>query len=348
MMKLQRFLDYALGHQINFASYRLPNQTDIHTIVGDEVIQDDLERIKGRGFLLQPFDGQSVFLRSTYQFTNELFSLNRVSDFRQVPRKIPLALPRTMSKAAYLQKCTAFIEAIRLGAYEKLILSRPILTNLELSVSEIFQALTFAYPNAFVYVTQINGFGTWVGATPELFLKTRGQQLQTVALAGTQPVGQQNWSYKERKEQAYVTDFIREALLSGHCKNLALDGPEPVIAGPVAHLKTTITARFDQNIKSIIRSLHPTPAVCGIPKEKAKDYILANEGYDRKFYSGFLGPVDDHLHFYVNLRCMEVIDNRCCIYVGSGITAESTAEGEWEETVLKSQTLLSMLEAINC
>ena len=91
--------------------------------------------------------------------------------------------------------------------------------------------------------------------------------------------------------------------------------------------------------------LHPTPAVCGLPKEEAKQFILDNELYNRDFYTGFLGELNlkGQTNLYVNLRCMQLKDNRISIYVGGGITADSNAENEWEETVIKAKVMKNAL-----
>ena len=91
--------------------------------------------------------------------------------------------------------------------------------------------------------------------------------------------------------------------------------------------------------------LHPTSAVCGLPKEPALQFILENEGFDRSYYSGFLGPVNSATgtHLYVNLRCMELLEKEAILYAGAGITAESNPEKEWQETQHKMQTMRRVL-----
>ena len=91
--------------------------------------------------------------------------------------------------------------------------------------------------------------------------------------------------------------------------------------------------------------MHPTPAVCGLPKEAAKFFILQNEKYDRTYYSGFLGEINDDFdtELFVNLRCAKIEKNVAQIYVGGGITKESNPEKEWLETHLKTNTIKSIL-----
>jgi isochorismate synthase len=81
----------------------------------------------------------------------------------------------------------------------------------------------------------------------------------------------------------------------------------------------------------------------------ALDFIRRTEAHSREYYTGFLGPVglDDHMQLYVNLRCMKVLKDRLILYVGGGITHDSIAEDEWEETEIKADTLLSVLRNLS-
>ena len=92
--------------------------------------------------------------------------------------------------------------------------------------------------------------------------------------------------------------------------------------------------------------LHPTPAVCGIPLEKSRALILETEQHNRGYYTGFLGPVTaKSISLFVNLRCMQVLPEKCVLYVGGGITRDSEMEKEWLETEAKAETLLSVIVA---
>ena len=98
----------------------------------------------------------------------------------------------------------------------------------------------------------------------------------------------------------------------------------------------------------MLELLHPTSAVCGMPKDAATDFIMNNENYNRAFYSGFLLNLDTkanekELHIFVNLRTMKIEGNKATLYAGCGITADSNPEKEWNETEIKTQTLEKVL-----
>jgi isochorismate synthase len=98
-------------------------------------------------------------------------------------------------------------------------------------------------------------------------------------------------------------------------------------------------------LQQVIQLLHPTPAVCGFPKEQSKDFILENENYDRTFYTGFLGElnIENQTDLFVNLRCMEIEDAKAHLFMGCGITKDSIPEKEWEESINKSATMKKIL-----
>jgi isochorismate synthase len=212
--------------------------------------------------------------------------------------------------------------------------------------------------------------GLWLGATPETLLRTSGNRLSTMALAGTQPyINSTNvaWGTKEQEEQQMVVDYIVDSLKTS-AKNIVASETMTVKAGNLLHLKTQITAKLESSnpMKLLIKSLHPTPAICGLPRENAKQFILDNENYKRAYYTGFLGELNIKETFsrnrnkrniensayssvktvtnlFVNLRCMQVINGKASIYVGGGITKDSIPESEWEETINKTNTMKKVL-----
>jgi isochorismate synthase len=248
------------------------------------------------------------------------------------------------------------IQAIKGNEFQKVVLSRveevPI-TKFDVEVT--FKRLITSYPTAFNYCFFHPKIGTWLGATPEQLLQTNGNALKTVALAGTQlHVENQEvvWKEKEKHEQQLVTDFIINGL-EGLVKEVTVSSPYSVKAGNLWHIKTDIsaTAKNKNVLSKIIKSLHPTSAVCGLPKEEAKRFILKQENYDRQFYSGFLGEINiDLLTFkmqktdlFVNLRCMKIEGKMANLYIGCGITQDSIPENEYVETVNKSMTMKKIL-----
>lgn len=192
-----------------------------------------------------------------------------------------------------------------------------------------------------------------MGATPELLVQKNKNQITTVSLAGTQ-IYQENmiWQEKEKEEQRFVTNYIQDKLKK-YCEKIEIGAINTIKAGQLAHLKTIIQATIieDNKFFEIVKELHPTPAVCGLPKENALSFILKEENYNRAYYTGFLGEWNkdfennetEKTQLYVNLRCMQIMNNQARIYVGCGITKDSIPENEYLEIVNKSNTMRAVL-----
>ena len=121
----------------------------------------------------------------------------------------------------------------------------------------------------------------------------------------------------------------------------------PIIAFALSII-ISLSARAELKWEQTTIELHPTPAVCGIPKDEAFEFIKEHEGYAREYYTGYLGMLssdpDCSSALYVNLRCMKYADNKVTVYVGCGITAQSDPEMEWQETIDKCQTMFKILD----
>jgi isochorismate synthase len=185
-----------------------------------------------------------------------------------------------------------------------------------------------------------------MGATPESLLTIDNKTVFTMSLAGTK-LPEVAWTEKEFEEQQLVTDTILTVLKQNNCLDIQSEGPTTINAGKIQHLQTIIHAQLAEKADwtNLVNHLHPTPAVCGIPTQAAKNAIQQIESHKRQFYTGFLGMITpQNKTLYVNLRCMQYFKNEALLYIGGGITAGSTEEAEWAETERKSQTLA---EAIN-
>jgi isochorismate synthase len=250
------------------------------------------------------------------------------------------------SKSVYISKFEALQTAIASGRFKKVILSRTKTVLTQHDALTIFKLLNKHYPNTLNYVISNAELGTWIGATPELLLSVEAELVKTMSLAGTK-MPNETWSEKEFEEQQLVTDTILKGLRDTQCKNIIIDGPATIQAGKIEHLLTTIQADLNQKSDwaAVLKNLHPTPAVCGIPTSDARDFIPTLENYDREFYTGFIGILNENRKdFYVNLRCMQLFEKSAKLYVGGGITAQSDGEAEWNETERKAETMSNVLQ----
>jgi isochorismate synthase len=257
-------------------------------------------------------------------------------------------LPHETAQEEYLHLSNRIHQEIRAGACDKVVLSRtksvPYNTDF---LSSDFERLCETYPNAFVYLVSSLKYGTWIGATPELLLHKSGDQYQTVALAATKKKDDlSDWTDKEYFEQGVVKEFIVQRLRELGCEGIQSNDRHEYLAGPLKHLRNEITFKSTSiPLDKLVQSLHPTPAVSGLPQDKAIAIIKKLERHDRALYAGVIGVVDEQSsHLFVNLRCAQVFKNTLCLYVGGGHTEASDPLAEWEETENKAKTLLNILQ----
>lgn len=188
----------------------------------------------------------------------------------------------------------------------------------------------------------------FLGSSPERLLKFQNNSFYTEALAGTKAIEQKEEllsSTKDLKEQKIVLDEILQSI-------------EPLVddiqTSPtylfeyknLAHLKTDIVAKPQStDIFAWINAIHPTPAVCGLPRDKSFEFLRTHEPYKRENYCGSLGIIQrNHMDITVALRCAEVYRNLVTAYVGVGVVADSSLESEWQELDLKLENMRKALE----
>ena len=353
-MQMINLLNAARNHfakKLPFVLYSKPNQDKI---VGLFQENDELyraENLQEAGFIMAPFAGKEQVLipedKSEIKISDFVFEENRSNND-------PISDDEN-GKEAFERLVQKGIDAINDNNFQKVVLSRKEIVTVEnLDFALIFERLLQAYPTAFKYCWFHPKVGMWMGATPEQLLKADGAKINTVALAGTQKDVEGKeviWGEKEIEEQKFVTDFIVDNL-KDITSELSTSEPYTLKAGNILHIKTDIEAVLqpENNLKKVVSILHPTPAVCGLPKIPSKEFILENEGYDRKYYSGFLGELnkdfatnEEKSDLFVNLRCMQIKENQAHLYIGCGITKDSVPEKEYIETVNKSLTMKRIL-----
>lgn len=332
-----------------FAVYSKPGEKIVRGIFAYEDA-DTAFYDNEKGFVFVPFaEGKKIFIPAE-SATVLAEAFESIEAGNPVPAETK-ADPQ--AKSNFERLVGKSIDAIQSGQFEKLVCSRAEKVTLNsINVVAVFKRMLKTYPNAFCYCFFSPESGLWMGATPEQLLKVKDSTLHTVALAGTQLFKEgesATWPEKERQEQQFVTDYITNKL-DDFVEDIQVSQPYTLRAGNIVHIKTDISAKITDSkvLSDIIDALHPTPAVCGLPKDKAKDFLLQHEGYDREYYSGYLGEINmgqgsAQTDLYVNLRCMKVEGNTATLFIGCGITKDSDPEKEFFETVNKSMTMQSIL-----
>lgn len=344
----------------SFAIYRLPHEdhaTLIRQTSGEPEELLSCAALNGRqGFVMAPFEvmpEQPILLIRA----DEVECVRAQERCVNSDRK-PNIVPDPMC-TDYAIDFANFHSQLEAGLFRKIVLSRCVDEYLPetLTPMDLFWRACQSYPRLFIALAYTPKSGYWLTATPEMLLEGEGTDWRTVALAGTMKLeGEQlngegetlSWTTKNIQEQRFVTTYITECLeqFTGDFRE---EGPRTVRAANLVHLRSDFSFSLPDtaHLGDLLQVLHPTPAVCGLPKREAFHFITHNEHTPRRYYSGFMGPLclspSLTTHLYVSLRCMSIEGHRCHLYAGGGLLNDSVVEQEWQETEAKLETMRSLL-----
>jgi isochorismate synthase len=376
---LNFLLSHALENELPIAVWRLPNSSVTYLVISDkyETLPKDssIEELP-LGFMFAPFDREkdAIFLPASFIFSFEgkqlresqtplensslsWLSENFISNRK--PKITSLKNKGTTETTDYTGLVKKAVRAIEDHRFEKVVPSRTKRISLpeEFDIVESFQKLSNAYATALVSFVSVPGVGHWLGATPETLVTVENKTIfKTVALAGTLPYTEGMnlkavaWTEKEIEEQALVERYVISCFKKIRLREYEEHGPKSMVAGNLMHLKSEFVVdmtatNFPQLGTVMLQLLHPTSAVCGMPLEPALKFLKENEGYDREFYAGYLGPVNiqNNINLFVNLRCLKLMDSEALLFAGAGVTVDSEPEKEFAETEMKFKTLLNII-----
>lgn len=334
--------------------YRLPEEKVVHELQCShaEVITslDQLGQKKGYAFV--PFDitGDCPALLYVPEAEHSWMTPNRFS-----ARHIEYTSDENRRRKLYSAEFDRCIDHLRTEEIDKIVLSRMLHLHMDDTLSaddrrNLFIVACHRYPHSYVALIDDDS-SAWLIATPEVLLEEKEGTLRTMALAATMSIEEgahlrpSQWTAKNRKEQQIVADYIATKL-SALGIEFSPSAVHTKIAGQLVHLCTDFSMNDDDNIGRIIAALHPTPAVCGLPTEKAHQLINSIESHHRRYYAGFSGPIllDTGTHLFVTLRCMHIEGDTARLYAGGGLLADSDCESEWVETQRKLKTMLNVLQ----
>jgi len=251
------------------------------------------------------------------------------------------------------------LQAVKEGTLQKVTLARMARAHSQLPIapSRVLRSLVENYPQCHVFAIRRAG-ASFVGASPEELVSLHGNSVRSICLAGSAPRGVSEYedshfsegllgSAKEQEEHEIVVDWVSNRM-GPLCRSLGWNkSPEVFRLGNVQHLATQFvgTAKDGTHVLDLVRALHPTPAVGGMPLEPALEMIRRVEGFDRGWYTGPVGWVDRHGfgEFAIALRCALIRESDAYLYAGAGIVSASDADREYEETTLKLKPLLTAL-----
>ena len=250
------------------------------------------------------------------------------------------------------KQISAAIKLINDGCIEKLVLGSKLIFQLKkkLNIIQILHKLRLSQANACRYLWKRNKENMIFGASPEKLFSFKEKVLQLEAIAGTEKIGFDMEtllrSDKNLREHNFVINYLIENLKFLNIRNFNKGEIKVKKFGNIAHLCTLISAEVNKICPFVLlEKLHPSPAVCGFPKEKALDYLDSLENFDRGNYASPFGWVDveGNADFRVALRGARILNGEIEFIAGSGLVKGSICEKEIDEIKLKLASLANLI-----
>jgi len=245
---------------------------------------------------------------------------------------------------------------IRAGELDKVVLAREVMVTADapIPVATVLTRLAQAYPDCFLYL--VDGF---CGASPELLVGRSGDVVRAQPMAGTAPrrgdpaadarlAASLFASPTYRHEHQVTIDAVHDGLLAFSSYVDYEPEPSVVALANVQHLATSVEGRLSHppaSILELVDALHPTPAVCGRPREAALAVIAELEELDRARYAGAVGWVDasGNGQWAVAIRGASIDGPVARVIAGNGIVGDSDPPTELSETRAKLQAMLAAI-----
>lgn len=259
----------------------------------------------------------------------------------------------------FKQSVATALQSIQAEALDKIVLAHAIdvISPRPFHHADSLNNLRRLYPDCYVFSIGHGKNQAFLGASPERLVSVYDRQLTTDALAGSAPRGSTRQadahlasrllsSAKDNHEHQVVVDFITHQLTA---LGLAAEpSPLRLLQLPnIQHLHTPIRARVPRSVHvlDVVAALHPTPAVAGLPRDRACLEISRYEPFERSRYAAPIGWVNHRGdgEFAVGIRSALIDNCHARLFAGAGIVAGSDPDRELAEVQLKLQALLSAL-----
>lgn len=260
----------------------------------------------------------------------------------------------------WLHNVEQAIQFIKEEHAKKIVLAREmrIRLNKTTHIGHMLKKLHELQTNCYIYAFE-RGEDCFIGATPERLVRIEGERMLSTCLAGTAPRGKTSeedeqigaallHDAKNLEEHGYVVQMIADAI-TPYCTDIEIaNQPSLRPLKNLQHLYTPVTATIkpEYHIFDLVESLHPTPALGGLPNDVALAFLREHEQLDRGWYGAPIGWMDSNQHgeFAVGIRSALVQDDEISLFAGCGVMRDSDPQEEYEETGIKFLPILSVLE----
>lgn len=317
--------------------------------------------------LIEQQNGETVV--SVFVETNELDSAKTIlNSFEKTTALSPfnqLTIESVEPKANQGTWCDWVNQAlnrIRQGELTKLVLANETVLRIqgELNGKDFLAASQAQNSGCYHFLWADNAQNCFVGSTPERLFARDARLLFTEALAGTAPVSDNpsenderaNWLLNDKKnlnENWLVVEDISENI-SHLVEQITVDDVALKPLRKVQHLIRKMQAKLTAlcTDADLLKAIHPTAAVSGLPQQQAKKALAEIETFDRRWYAGTLGVMTQNLsEFCVTIRSAFIEENRVRVFAGAGIVEGSQPVEEWLEIERKAAGLISLFAENN-
>lgn len=305
---------------------------------------------------LLPFDTEAAPGHIVLPETAQVAGPVRVGARETIPA--PVAVRAVPEPVRHVEAVGKAIKALGERGMRKVVLARALDLEFDADVlpQAILRNLVADGAGQYIFAAGLPNGRTLVGATPELLLSRRGGRVVSHPHAGSAPRSADPVSDRENAESlassrkdhiehAVLTEAVVEALRP-FCRRMDVPRTPSLVSTPTMwHLGTVVTGELiDPDITALrlAAALHPTPAICGSPTVQARQLVNELEPFDRGYYAGTVGWMDDQGdgEWAVSIRCAEAGPRSLRLYAGGGIVPASDPKAELDETSAKFQTLL--------
>ena len=271
----------------------------------------------------------------------------------------PLVEQREVRPTEWKQTVANAVEEMKKSDLDKIVLARELRVVFKNRIvsEHVLQKLMEEQPTSYIFSFEVGG-DCFIGATPEQLIKKKGNEVFSVCLAGSIARGKSIeedarlgaellHDPKNLMEHQYVVSMITNALKTVCDQVIVPKEPELMKIRHIQHLFTPVKGVCENEVTifDFVEKLHPTPAMGGLPKEKAVVRIREIEGLERGLYAGPVGWVDSYGNgeFAVGIRSALLQGNEASLFAGCGILEDSQPESEYQETAIKFNPMLSAL-----